>query len=319
MMKGPVVKVTGDGLGASVAAASLARLGLQVVIPEMERPIHGPFLTLNEKTLWVVRDLFGRVVMDEIGKSSIPICRRFISWADARLDLAPEHSLIVAPQALATALRGSRRAGEGVHDLEVRARGRSANTGKPCGQIYAFVWDSIGVSSVNIDWCATISVRQAWVNIAPAHRGEITAQVICVRPSLELAREAASEALARIGFDRVQIDGAPVQAARCVAPRLGSPWLDDHTSMGDELLAIDPVSGDSIGHTVRSAAWFAGLLQNNSVSDVTRKRIFNTRIMAAFKDHLRHCGRYYTAISHPPAWAHHVTALRTKVVSERDG
>ncbi|WP_299810329.1 hypothetical protein [uncultured Roseibium sp.] len=285
--------VEGAGLGAVAAAASLSRAGHPVVAPDLSEAVAGgPTLVLNEKTLWMIGNLFGPELLSGIVADGIAIRHRRLRWHSDRFENLPEKSLSVDAARLASRLgRTIPAAGDGPC-LTVRARGRRANPGIAARPLAAYVWDLPVSSDGHLDWCATMTVGQGWAALAPAPLGGINLQVYLTCGAEPEARTNGAEVLDYLGLDAGLMLGNPPRRLDASA-RLGTLWQKAGCSVGDEALALDPLVGDGVGHTIRAALWVSSLLVAGDLSDHMRREVYRRRMMDVFRQHQEICARYY--------------------------
>lgn len=285
--------VEGSGLGAVAAAASLSRVGHPVMAPDLSEAVAGgPTLVLNEKTLWMIGNLFGSELLSGVVAEGIAIRHRRLRWNTDRFENLPEKSLSVDAARLTSRLaRTIPAAGDGPQ-LTVRARGRRANPGLATRPLAAYVWELPVSSDGHLDWCATMTVGQGWAALAPAPLGGINLQVYLTCGAEPEARENGNEVLDRLGLDaHGGLDDPPRRLD--ASTRLGALWQESGCPVGDEALALDPLAGDGFGHTIRAALWVSSLLGAEDLSDNTRRELFRHRMVDVFRQHLQICERYY--------------------------
>ena len=288
----PAISIDGNGLGAVTAAASLSRLGCAVHLPDVKVSGKAPYVTLNEKTLWMISNLFGGPTRDDIERKAVSITSRRLLWNGDRIETVPEASLIISPSALATTLVDKVAPHSKADELLVKVRGRSANKGQPVGVLNAFVWNDLGFPSEEADWCATLALDRFWVMLAPTAKGTFTAQVFSELDSPDQARSVVAEALHRLDLSTAaRLQDPPLHAD--AAPRLGRTWTEEAVHMGDECLALDPIAGDGLGHTIRMAFWLTSLICMPHLSAAKRRALYAGRIAMAFEQHLSHRTRFY--------------------------
>lgn len=285
--------VEGSGLGAVAAAASLSRAGHPVVAPDLSDAVAGgPTLVLNEKTLWMIGDLFGPELFSDVVAEGIAIGHRRLRWNTDRFAKLPEKSLSVDAARLASQLVRMIPAVRDNPRVTVRARGRRANLGIAARPLAAYVWDLPLSSDGHLDWCATITVGQGWAALAPSPSGGINLQVYLTCGAEPEARENGYEVLDLLGLDaHGGLDDPPRRLD--ASTRLGALWQEAYCPVGDEALALDPLAGDGFGHTIRAALWVSSLLGAEDLSDSSRRKLFRRRMVDVFRQHLQNCARYY--------------------------
>lgn len=285
--------VEGAGLGAIAAAASLSRAGHQVVAPDLSETVAGgPTLVLNEKTLWMIGNLFGQKLLSDVVADGIAIRHRRLDWNADRLEILPERSLSVDAVRLASRLARTIPAARESPQMTVRARGRRANLGIAARPLAAYVWDLPVSSNGHLDWCATMTVGQGWAALAPAPSGGINLQVYLTGGAEPEARENGNEVLDRLGLcAQGGLDDPPRRLD--ASTRLGALWQEEGCPVGDEALALDPLAGDGFGHTIRATLWVSSLLGAEDISENTRRELFRRRMVDVFRQHLQICARYY--------------------------
>lgn len=291
-MKRPAILVEGFGLGAIAAAASLSKLGCNVQFPEFAVSHKGPFLTLNQKTLWMIGDLFGMATREAIASKAVSITSRRLLWTRERFEIIPESSLVISPKCLSGVLAGEVSRCSTAEQLSAKVRGRSANKGHPIGGLTAFVWNDLGLVAGDADWCATLALGPSWVMVSPTPGGVFTAQVFSRLDCPDHARRSASEAVQLLGLGSPRNIGyAPVRFD--AAPRLGKAWTEEAVHLGDECLALDPIAGDGLGHTIRMAFWLTSLLGMSDLSAERQRALYSGRIAMVFRQHIQHRNRLY--------------------------
>lgn len=285
--------VEGAGLGAVAAAASLSRAGHRVVAPDLSEAVAGgPTLVLNEKTLWMIGNLFGQELLSGVVADGIAISHRRLYWNTDQLKILPEKSLSVDAVRLASRLARTIPAARESPQMIVRARGRRANPGIAARPLAAYVWDLPVSSNGHIDWCATMTVGRGWVALAPVPSGGINLQVYLTGGAEPEARENGTEVLDRLGlYAQGGLDDPPRRLD--ASTRLGALWQEAGCPVGDEALALDPLAGDGFGHTIRAALWVSSLLGAEDISENTRRELFRRRMVDVFRQHLQICARYY--------------------------
>lgn len=286
------ITIEGRGLGAAAAAASLWCSGYAVNLPQLESEHGGPVLLLNEKTLWMVRGLFGPQVLDEICSVGTPITHRKLAWGTECIETLPEGSVSIRAAHLASAMLANVGQRSGPTEISAFARGRSANAGRATHHLQAFIWDFSEPGGVRYDWCATISVGRCWGALVPAPEGGLCLQVYI--PSVVVAKETevAADLLCRLGLDPgAMLDAVPKQID--ASARLGTLWDATGYRVGDEALALDPLAGDGVGHTIRAALWVGTLLRARELTESQRQQIYRRRMTAAFTQHEAVSARYY--------------------------
>lgn len=289
------VTIEGRGLGAVAVAATLSALGHSVAMEcgSDPTPAPGPIVTLNEKTLWMLGDLFGPGLLRDLCAQGVEVSRRWLRWSSPTMESVPERSLAIETGVLAARLAQSISPSRCSADLIVRAGGRRANCGSPVGTLTAFVWSlpSASVPSTG-SWSATLSSLGAWVALTPRPGGGLVVQAFCRCGDAFVARRSAIEAVTALGLGvgEAAFGGA---ASLDAAPRLGRLWVDTACTIGDEAMAFDPMAGDSIGSAIRSTVWLSALLAADDMPLEARRRRYDWRMTLAFRDHLRARERFY--------------------------
>lgn len=285
--------VEGSGLGAVAAAASLSRAGHPVVAPDLSEAVAGgPTIVLNEKTLWMIGNLFGPELLSGVVAEGIAIRHRRLRWNTDRFENLSERSLSVDAARLASRLgRTISAAGDGPR-LTVRARGRRANPGIAARPLAAYVWDLPLSSEGHLDWCATMTVGQGWAALAPSPSGGINLQVYLTCGAEPEARENGAKVLDCLDLDARKLLDDPPRRLDASA-RLGTLWQEAGCPVGDEALSLDPLAGDGIGHTIRAALWVSSLLVAEDLSDSMRRKVYSRRMVDVFGQHREICDRYY--------------------------
>ena len=155
------------------------------------------------------------------------------------------------------------------------------------------------------DWSATWAGPHAWVMVAPTPEGGLTVQAITQAQDRSSLREYVEEVFWNLG-KCPNLNLIEPSSFTSVAPQLGEAWSAESFTIGDELLALDPLAGDGIGSTIRTSVWLAGTLRSRSLDAVTAQAIFNGRINTAFQNHISTTARYYQYLD---GWEEHATNL----------
>jgi hypothetical protein len=285
--------VEGSGLGAVAAAACLSHLGHPVIAQDLSKAVAGgPILVLNEKTLWMIGDLFGPEVLSGVVAEGLGIRHRRLRWNTDQIETLSERSLSVDGAQLASRLAVTIPAAQVAPQVTIRARGRRANPGIAFRPLAAYVWDLPGSPDGRLDWCATLTVGQGWAALAPRPSGGVNLQVYLTSGEESEARENGAEVLDILGIEGREMLDVPPQCLDASA-RLGTLWQEAGCSVGDEALALDPLAGDGIGHTIRAALWVSSLLVAKDLSDSMRHDLYRRRMVDVFLQHRLICARYY--------------------------
>lgn len=306
------IAVEGRGLGAVAAAATLSALGHPVATDcgSSATPAPGPVVALNEKTLWMLGNLFGPDLLRELYAQGVELSCRRLRWSGPRVESVPERSLAIETGVLSARLARRFLPKRCSVDLIVRARGRQENCGVPVGALTAFVW-SLPPTSVPgvVLWSATLSSAGAWIALTPKQDGGLVVQAFRYRGAPVVARQSAIEAVTALGL---HIDEEVFGAATLLdaAPRFGNLWVGEICAMGDEAMALDPLAGDSIGSTIRSAVWLSALLDAEDMPLEARRRRYNWRMTLAFREHLRALEHFYQMTGFS-TWMEHGRSLRS--------
>lgn len=290
--------VEGSGLGAAVAAACLSRAGHSVTARKLsDAGAGGPILVLNEKTLWMIGNLFGPEVLSGVLADGVGITHRKLRWNTDKIETLPEKSLSVDGARLASRFAATIPPAGAVPQVTVRARGRRANPGIAFRPLAAYVWNLPVSPDGCLNWCATMTVGLGWAAVAPAPSGGVNLQVYLTSGTEPEARINGAEVLDCLGLDpRGVLEHPPLRLD--ASARLGTLWQDAGCSVGDEALALDPLAGDGIGYTIRAALWVSSLLGAVDLSDNMRRELYRRRMVDVFRQHRDICARYYGLLDH---------------------
>ena len=309
----PMIGVLGAGPAATIAASVFRRAGLSASTIDEPAPSDARLVTLNLPTLMLIDDLFGSDAVTRMAALGVTIKRRVVGWTDGPPVPVDEHALIVPLSAFTelepgiTALPDR----QPVPDLIVEAYGRHANDGEVAGARFAFVWRLADVVLSERDACFIQAVSGGWVFAAPAPDGGTMIQVVTPSDDGDKARAVLSRALTTLPLEiMVDEDLATSPFRFDGAPRLARDRTDGRAAIGDQAIALDPVSGDGIGHILRAAVLLSALLKDDPRFASSTKALYQTRLRKSFIAHLETCERYYSQIVAPEAWSSAVWAMR---------
>ena len=311
--RAPTIGVLGAGPAATIAASVFRRVGLSASTIDEPAPADARLVTLNLPTLMLIDDLFGSDAVARMAALGVTIKRRLVGWTDASPVSVDEHALIV-PLSAFTELEPGIAAlpdRQPVPDLIVEAYGRHANEGETAGARFAFVLRLADAVMSECDTCFIQAVTGGWVFIAPAPDGGTMIQVVTPSDDVDEARAVLSRTLANLALD-FTIDKTLIPSPFCfdAAPRLARDRTDERAAIGDQAIALDPVSGDGTGHILRAAVLLGALLKDDPCFASSTKALYQTRLRKSFIAHLETCERYYGQIVAAEAWSSAVWAMR---------
>ncbi len=311
----PTIGIRGAGPAATIAASVFRRVGLSASTVDEPAPVDARLVTLNLPTLMLIDDLFGSGTVARMAALGMTIKRRVVGWTDDAPIPVDEQALIVPLDAFAEldadgpASHDSRL----TPDLMVEAYGRHANEGEIAGARFAFVWRFADAVLPARDTCFVQAVPGGWVFVAPAPEAGVMIQVITPSDGVEAARVTLSSALAKLRLDFMIDEAAIPSPFRFdAAPRLAPGRPDGYAAVGDQAIALDPVSGDGIGHILRAAVLLGALIKNDHHYVPSTRAIYQARLRRSFIAHLETCERYYSQIVDHEAWSSTVWAMRRK-------
>ena len=312
-LRAPTIGVLGAGPAAAIAASVFRRVGLSASTIDEPAPVDARLVTLNLPTLMLIDDLFGSGRAARMAALGVTIKRRVVGWTEGGPVPVDEHALIVPLNAFAELEPGPRALPDrqSIPNLIVEAYGRHANEGDIAGARFAFVWRLADAVLSERDTCFIQAVTGGWVFITPAPDGGAMIQVVTPSDDVDEARAVLSRALADLPLD-ITIDEASIPSPFCfdAAPCLARDRTDERVAVGDQAIALDPVSGDGIGHILRAAVLLGALLKDDPCFASSTKVLYQTRLRKSFIAHLETCERYYGQIADSNSWSSAVWAMR---------
>lgn len=311
----PRIGVLGSGPAATIAASIFRRVGLKARTMDQPALADARLVALNLPTLMLIEDLFGAGSVSRMTASGAPLKRRIVGWTDDAAVPVDERALIV-PLTVFAELEPDEFHDpdrQAMPDLTVEAYGRSANEGKSAGARFAFVWRPDDIALAERDTCYIQAVTGGWVFVAPAPEGGAMIQAIAPSDDVEDARALAARALARLPLNFTTSKAlAPSPFRFDAAPRLAPDNIDGRATIGDQAIALDPVSGDGIGHIPRAAVLLGALLKDDHHHLSLAMTTYQARLRSSFIAHLETCERYYSRIVDPKGWSPVVWAMRKR-------
>jgi flavin-dependent dehydrogenase len=161
--------------------------------------------------------------------------------------------------------------------------------------------------------CWLETVPDGWLFLTPLGSGRGFLQgMVPLAPDAPAAMLADLVTQTRIIRRRVA-ESSGRASAFAAAPRMSDPlcgpgWI----AVGEAAIALDPLSGEGVGHAVRGAILAAGVLEGIAsglpVGECLRH--YTLRLHRTFCAHLRECLRYYTFAFRSALWATEIERMR---------
>ena len=272
-------------------------------------------VTLNMPTLMLIEDLFGPGSVSRLAMSGTMLERRIVGWTDDA-PIAVDDQALVVPLTAFLGLDPDESKDPDHRtrpDLMVEAYGRRANGGQAAGSRFAFIWRSDDIALPARDTSFIQAVTGGWVFVAAVPEGGAMIQAVTPSDDFDHARTIALHALERLPLDVMNSDAlAPSPFRFDASPRLAPDHADGRAAIGDQAIALDPVSGDGIGHILRAAVLLGALLKDDHHNLSKAMTIYQARLRASFIAHLETCERYYSRIVAPDQWSSVVWAMRKR-------
>ena len=307
----PRIGVLGCGPAATIAASIFRRVGLEARRMDAPALDDARLVTLNTPTLMLIQDLFGADSVARLANSGTMLERRIVAWTD-EAPVAVDDQALIVPLTAFLGLEPSETRNPDDRtppDLPVEAYGRRANDGDAAGARFAFVWRSDEIALAERRTCFVQALAGGWVFIAAAPGGGAMIQAISPSDDVDGARAIATRAFERLPLDGMASDIlAPAPFGFDASPRLAPDHVGGRATIGDQAIALDPVSGDGIGHILRAAVLLGALLKNDHPS--LAMTTYRARLRSSFIAHLETCERYYSRIVAPEGWSSMVWAMR---------
>lgn len=160
---------------------------------------------------------------------------------------------------------------------------------------------TVDAGTVRQDIFTTTSVHAGWVSTLPLTRDAILVQAMVPQPAGGAAdREAHApyvidDMLSDAGLTALTDRLGPIVAMPAAPGIMTGTPAPGRLPVGDRALAVDPISGDGVGHGVRSAllavATVLAITGGHPPSEVLKH--YRDRHRMAFHAHLRHCLHLY--------------------------
>jgi hypothetical protein len=308
------IDIKGGGPAAAIVAAVFKTVGLQT--SSIRRPSLGDarLITLNGPTLMLIKDLFGNTVFDKLLQQGVMLEHRVLAWKLGDDPIAVNDKALLVPLNTLTKLFHGQEElkSSGPLELTVEAYGRSENKGASAGLRWAFVWHLHDLVLPNQLTCYLQAVDGGWVFLAPSPKGTLV-QLITAGADTELARGIAAKAitmaLPQMKNAYFGLDSEPHQFD--ASPRFNEARNMDVAIIGDQVLALDPISGDGIGHILRSAVLLASLVKGGHHHAASPGiDIYYARLRRTLISHLTTCEQYYQQINVSNIWGKVIADMR---------
>lgn len=299
------VNVEGSGPGASIVSAVLKTVGLQTSSIQTSSVGDARLVTLNGPTLFLIKDLFGRAVFKKLLQLSTDLKHRVLAWeVGAEPVIVNDHALLVPLNDLTELFHGKEMVGSNKPpELTVEAHGRSANEGEPAGARWAFVWFLQDLVLPDQTSCYLQAVDGGWMFLAPSLKGtlvQVTTPDSDIESGRNIALKAIAQALPSSSASCFSLDSTPHQFD--ASPRFNNIQNKDAVMIGDQMMALDPISGDGIGHILRSAILLASLVKGGYHNTAGGIDIYYARLRHTYISHLATCEKYYQQINASNMW-----------------
>ena len=309
------IDVKGAGPAASIVAAVFKTVGLQTSSIQFSSFADARLVTLNGPTLMLIKDLFGNTVFEKLVQLGTILEHRVLAWKIGD-DPVPvkDKALLVPLNALAKIFQGQEelKSSEPL-EMTVEAYGRSANKGASAGTRWAFIWHLHDLTLPNQTSCYLQAVDGGWMYMAPSSKGTLV-QLITTVAETELARniavKAITQALPSSSYSCLSLDSEPHQFD--ASPRLNKARNKDTVIIGDQAMALDPISGDGIGHILRAAVLLASLIKGGHHNTVSGINIYYARLRRTYISHLATCEKYYQQINVSNIWGKVIADMRSQ-------
>ncbi len=310
------MKVVGSGAAAALVAACFDQVDFAVVSDEKDFKQSPPLVVLNEGTLSLIKDLIGTAELTHMQTAGQMLTERVVIWGEYT-ERVHAPSLLIPPVDIVTEIRKHKPAGTCALEPTINVRGRGFNTGEAAGPRFAFAWPSVpGILPISSAFYIVAVEQCGWAFIAPTDKGHVIVQTVIADEDSAAALYVGSQALARIGIDS-DLSGYCMIGSIDAAPRFGTPFTKDEPCAGDELIALDPICGDGIGHALRAGVLLAALYQQVDCDHEWREAIYTNRIRRSFVAHLRACEAHYSMFASAPQWNDLIwTMRRTRLLHE---
>ena len=305
------LRVVGAGTAAAIAVKALHLYGgCESGEPETSAAAGlSHYVTLNEPTLFLIREMFGHSVVELIHRRSNLLGERIVAWDGSEVHRIPAPGVLISTDDLADCLEATDNdasANEAEH-LTLFARGRKHNDGQPVGSRFGFQWDGLPDSPTDRAIAYTVAVEGGWGMYAGTPGPGATLQVVVPAgaPAAQEIAERVLHALQQLGaLKATDIASCSLGATRAVqvAPQLSTAFKSGVLALGDELMALDPLSGDGIGHCLRTAVLYAAFASRYGLQSLVNNPSVADRINTAFIHHLLNCERFYMQIHHRQIW-----------------
>ncbi len=309
----PAIGILGSGPAATIAASVFRRVGLSASTIDEPASVDARLVSLNLPTLMLIDDLYGSDAVTRMAALGVTIKRRVVGWTEGAAVPMDEHALIVPLSAFAELepVSPALPDRQSTLDLIVEAYGRRANEGEAAGVRFAFVWRLQDTVLPERETCFIQAVTGGWVFVAPAPDGGLMIQVVTPSDNVDEARAVLFRALAHLPFEFRTDEALTLSPFRFdAAPRLQPERTDGHAAIGDQAIALDPVSGDGIGHIFRAVVLLGALLKDDRHYGSSTRTLFQSRLRKSFIAHLETCERYYSQIVDRESWSSTVWAMR---------
>ena len=309
------VNIKGAGPAASIVASVFKTVGLQTRSNQTSSFSDTRLVTLNGPTVMLIEDLFGKKLFHELVQLGTILEHRVSVWklGDDPI-IVKDRTLLVPLNALTKLFQGQEELERNEPlELTVEAYGRSANKGSPAGLRCAFVWHLQDLVLPDQMSCYLQAVDGGWVFLAPSPKGTLVQSITPVADT-ELARSITAKAITRaLPQMKKSCSGLVNEPHQFDAsPRFNKSRNKKTVIIGDQVMALDPLSGDGIGHILRAAVLLASLIKGGHHHTASGIDIYYARLRRTYISHLATCEQYYKQINVSKIWSKVVTDMRSQ-------
>jgi hypothetical protein len=306
------LELVGNGIAAAVAGACLAQMSVKVIGASNDRDtsIVSHYIILNRPTFEMLNGILSREDFEILRHKGKVLSHRIVSWDGLKSVRLQFPSFIIDSIDLISIISSDLIVEmDAPIGAKLYARGRSFNDGQRVGNCYAYQWTNLPVPMRSISTMYTVAVEGGWAMIAPKPSGGFVLQVITPFEDYNLALEVATKCLAKVFKRPLSSSDFPRGGGKQCSPQYANTKLVDRLSIGDEHMALDPLSGDGVGAIIRLSCLVSALARDGLLNKYDLLEQVETRLMRFYLAHINSCMNYYKSIVFSEVWLSHVSAL----------
>jgi hypothetical protein len=320
--------VLGSGVAALTCARLLAVQGWRVHLESdgSSRPIH---LMLGEPTVALLARLWND---PSLFAGARPIGARAVSWgAKPEFETLPAPGIAIAAADLARRLAARLDLPQNVASddreaawiVDARTGSTHQDSAAPThafGRRHASIAQASLRANSRTDVCVMESLERGWVFLLPIGAGQAALQFVSVPEAPALPGSSEVVAATRMIGNAIENVDPWTGFVPCMPRARLPPARPGQIAIGEVALAFDPISGDGVGHALRSVVLAATVLQAIADGEPVQKCLddYANTLRRAMTQHLSICLGLYADAPRAGGWREEVVAMKSGIALLQD-